>query len=64
MDSNAILSIAAIVVSLGATVLSIINHKRIRSNCCGRTLQASIDVESTTPPTADKNPNNNVVINV
>jgi len=50
MDSNGILSIVAIVVSIGGTILAIVNHKRIRSNCCGKVLTASLDVENTTPP--------------
>lgn len=27
-----------------------INHKRIRSDCCGKKMVASIDIEETTPP--------------
>jgi hypothetical protein len=27
-----------------------VNHHRVRSNCCGRELSASIDIETTTPP--------------
>jgi len=49
-DDSTITSIVAIVVSLGGIVLGIVNHKRIRSNCCGKELTASIDVETTTPP--------------
>lgn len=32
-------------------VYTTLNHHRIRSNCCGRQLVASVDVEQTTPPT-------------
>jgi hypothetical protein len=28
-------------------VIAAINHKRIRSNCCGRKLEASLDIEDT-----------------
>jgi hypothetical protein len=31
-----------------------INHHRIRSTCCGAKMEASLDVEETTPPTALK----------
>ena len=31
-----------------------INHKRIRSDCCGKKLVASIDIEETTPPHEEK----------
>ena len=47
MDENNILSIVAIVVSVGSAVLGVINHRRIRSHCCGKDLVASLDVEST-----------------
>ena len=50
MDDTTITSIVAIVVSVGSVILGIVNHKRIRSNCCGKILVASVDVESTTPP--------------
>ena len=50
MDSNGILSIVAIIISIGGSIIAIINHKRIRSNCCGKEIIASVDVESTTPP--------------
>lgn len=26
------------------------NHKRVRSNCCGKKLEMSLDVDETTPP--------------
>lgn len=50
MDTNTILSIVAIVTSVGGAVLAVINHKRIRSNCFGKEIVLSIDVENTTPP--------------
>ena len=31
------------------TILAIVNHKRIRSNCCGHKIIVSMDVEATTP---------------
>jgi hypothetical protein len=49
MDSN-ILSIISLVVSVFGSILAVINHKRIRSNCCGKELTTSLDIESTTPP--------------
>jgi len=30
-------------------VYNTLNHKRLRSNCCGRRLEASMDIEDTTP---------------
>ena len=37
------------IVSLVISVLTYFNHKRIRSTCCGKKLEASIDVENTSP---------------
>jgi len=51
MDNTAILSIVAIVGSVSSLVLGVINHKRIRSNCFGKVLEVSLDIESTTPQT-------------
>lgn len=53
MDQNGILSIVAIAVSIGGTILAVFNHRRVRSHCCGKDIVASIDVESTTPPNDD-----------
>jgi hypothetical protein len=54
MDSNNILSISAIVVSVGGAIITAINHTRIRSACCGRRLDVSLDIEKTTPPSSVK----------
>lgn len=55
MDNNAtaVLAIIGVVVSVGGSILAVINHTRIRSVCCGNKLEVSLDVEKTTPP-ADK----------
>lgn len=50
MDQSEILGIVAIVISVGGSILGVINHKRIRSKCCGRELSASLDIEASTPP--------------
>ena len=52
MDNNTggVLGIVALVVSIGGSIFAALNHKRVRSNCCGKSLEASLDVESTTPP--------------
>ena len=50
MDQNNILSIVALVIAVGGTVIGIFNHKRVVSTCCGRRLEASIDINQTTPP--------------
>ena len=51
-DATGVLAIVSIVVSIGGTVLAMVNHTRIRSVCCGRKLDVSLDVERTTPPSS------------
>ena len=50
MDNNMVLSISGIVVSIAGVLYTAVNHKRVRSKCCGKVMEASLDVESTTPP--------------
>lgn len=40
----------AIIISLGATVITIVNHKKCRSRCGQRELTASLDIGPITPP--------------
>jgi hypothetical protein len=49
MDTNtsSILSIISIIVSIFGSFIAIINHKRIRSSCCGKEVSASLDIENT-----------------
>jgi len=51
-NTNIILSILAVVLSIGGTIISVINHKRIKSKCCGskEIVISSLDIENTTPP--------------
>ena len=54
MDSNSIISIVAIVISIGGTLLGIFNHRRIRSKCFSdKEIVLQLDVESTTPPNGE-----------
>jgi hypothetical protein len=45
--SNTVLSYVAIVISVGSIIMGIINHRRIRSNCCGNKADVSFDIDST-----------------
>ena len=58
MDSNGILSIVAVIISVAGSLFTIINHKRIRLKCCGskEIVIASLDIENTTPPQQDDKP--------
>jgi hypothetical protein len=54
MDQNTTTAIAysGFVISLAGSIYAAVNHKRVRSNCCGAKIEASFDVETTTPPNA------------
>lgn len=49
MDQSSIIAIVSLVVATGGSVLAVINHTRIRSMCCGKKLEISLDVDKTTP---------------
>lgn len=49
MDTYGILSIGSAILSVGSVTLGIINHKRIRSTCCGRRGEVSFDIDNTSP---------------
>lgn len=48
MDTQ-ILSGISIALSVGTVIMGVVNHKRIRSTCCGKKVDASFDIEDTTP---------------
>jgi hypothetical protein len=53
MDYTNIGSIAGLIslaIVMTEKVIQLINHKRVRSKCCGKVAEASLDVENTTPP--------------
>jgi len=50
MDDSQIMTIVALVISIGSVIIGAINHKRIRSNCFGKKIEVSLDIESTSPP--------------
>ena len=52
MDSTAanVSGVIALAISIVGTIIGIINHKKLKSSCCGRKLEISVDIENTTPP--------------
>jgi len=48
-----ILGLAGFGISVFGAIYTALNHKRLRSRCCGKDLDASIDIENTTPVRAD-----------
>jgi hypothetical protein len=48
-DTTSILAVIGVVISVGGAILSVINHTRVKSMCCGQKLEVSLDVEKTQP---------------
>jgi hypothetical protein len=49
---NELIAIASALGGIVVGLLGYINHHRIRSNCCGKKLEVSIDISPTTPEKA------------
>ena len=49
MDTSAIVGWSGLVISILGIIYSAVNHKHIKSRCCGRVYDFSIDVENTNP---------------
>lgn len=49
ITSGAVGATTMLVLGILYKVYNAVNHHRIRSTCCGHKLEASIDVEETTP---------------
>jgi len=47
MDQTSIIAWCGFAISIASAVLGIINHKRIRSNCCGLKTEVSLDISPT-----------------
>ena len=47
--STTVIAYCGFITSIMGVIYAAVNHKRIRSNCCGKVLEASLDVENTTP---------------
>jgi len=54
MDLNSSLTgggIVASVITVAMVIYKAVNHHRVRSVCCGRVIEVSVDVEETSPRT-------------
>jgi len=49
MDTNAIMGYISLGLSVAGIVLGVINHRRIRSNCCGRIGEVALDIDKSSP---------------
>jgi hypothetical protein len=58
MDIGTVLGGVSLFFSIVGIIYSAINHKHIRSKCCGKELEISIDIDTTVP---EKKPQNSPV---
>jgi flagellar biosynthesis GTPase FlhF len=49
MDESSIIGYSGLILSILGIIYSAVNHKHIKSKCCGRVIDFSIDVENTNP---------------
>jgi hypothetical protein len=42
--------------SVGSTVIAVVNHKYVKSKCCGRKIEISLDIGNTTSQTLTPTP--------
>ena len=47
--SGGIGAVTVFILGLAGWIYRTVNHKRLRSSCCGRKMEVSVDVEETTP---------------
>ena len=45
----------SLAIAIGGMVIGAVNHRRIRSSCCGKEQSISLDIEATSPPKDAKN---------
>jgi hypothetical protein len=53
-DTSSVLGIISILVSVSGVIYSAINHKKIRSRCCGKNIEMSIDIDPSSQRTIPK----------
>ena len=54
MNTENILGMVGFGLSIVGVIVAAINHTRVRSNCFGRKLEFSVDIEKTTPVLTSK----------
>ena len=56
MDDSKIIGIIALVMSVGGSIIAVINHKKSRCGLCGKKFEVSVDIENTTPQQSSRRP--------
>ena len=54
MNAESVIGMVGFAISIVGLIVAAVNHTRIRSNCFGRKMEISIDVEKTTPVLSSK----------
>lgn len=49
MNAEGIVSYLSLALAVGGIAIGAVNHKRIRSSCCGVEKSISLDIDNTTP---------------
>ena len=49
MNAEGIVSYLSLALAVGGIIIGAVNHKRIRSSCCGVEKSVSLDIDNTTP---------------
>jgi len=49
MENSTILGAVALALSVIGTIIGLVNRKRIRSKCCGKSMEASIVIDTIAP---------------
>jgi len=55
MDNN-ILGIVAVVISVGSVIIGTLNHTRVKSMCCDKKIEMSLDIDKTNSLKEESNP--------
>lgn len=61
MDTGSALGGTGLAISMVGIIYSAINHKHIRSKCCGRELEVSIDIDTIQPSSVTGSSKNRVI---
>ena len=56
MEQAEIMNYVAFTISVFTLIVGVVNHKRIRSNCFGKRLEVSIDIDKTQPSPTEVKP--------
>jgi hypothetical protein len=60
-QQTSIIAFCGLAVSVLTAIVGAINHKRVRSECCGAKGQVSFDIDTTSPVIVPKDGNKSIV---